>query len=93
MSSWGPTHPQADARQSLIELGLAWALVLACCAHHAGHLLHAAGLHGAAHSPLLAALSDQRLSGALGAFALLGPGRRCAGGLGRGMGWLRAGVG
>ncbi len=55
---------------------MAWLLVGACCVHHAGHLLHAAGQHEVAHAPLLAALADPRVSGALGAFALLGPGRR-----------------
>ncbi|GIM14913.1 hypothetical protein Vretimale_17774, partial [Volvox reticuliferus] len=67
---------QAEARRSLIDLGVAWLLVAACCAHHAGHLLHALGYHEVAHAPLLAALADPRVSGALGAFALLGPGRR-----------------
>ncbi|KAG2492510.1 hypothetical protein HYH03_009175 [Edaphochlamys debaryana] len=67
---------EAEAQRSLWDLGLAWALVAACCLHHAGHLLHAAGQHGAAHAPALAALADPRLGGALGAFALLGPGRR-----------------
>lgn len=55
---------------------MAWLLVGACCVHHAGHLLHALGQHEVAHTPLLAALADPRVSGALGAFALLGPGRR-----------------
>ncbi|GLI71442.1 hypothetical protein VaNZ11_016656, partial [Volvox africanus] len=67
---------QAEARRSLIDLGVAWLLVAACCVHHAGHLLHALGYHEVAHAPLLAALADPRVSGALGAFALLGPGRR-----------------
>ncbi|EFJ44076.1 hypothetical protein VOLCADRAFT_95682 [Volvox carteri f. nagariensis] len=67
---------QAEARRSLMDLGIAWLLVGACCAHHAGHLLHALGYHEVAHAPLLAALADPRVSGALGAFALLGPGRR-----------------
>ncbi|GLC60839.1 hypothetical protein PLESTB_001681900 [Pleodorina starrii] len=67
---------QAEARRSLVDLGVAWLLVAACCAHHAGHLLHALGHHEVAHAPLLAALADPRVSGALGAFALLGPGRR-----------------
>ncbi|KAG2433172.1 hypothetical protein HYH02_012715 [Chlamydomonas schloesseri] len=67
---------QDEARRSLWDLGVAWLLVAACCTHHAGHLLHAAGYHQLAHAPLLTALSDPRVSGALGAFALLGPGRR-----------------
>ncbi|GFR51779.1 hypothetical protein Agub_g14236, partial [Astrephomene gubernaculifera] len=67
---------QADARRSLLDLSAAWLLVAACVAHHSGHLLHAAGHHEVAHLPLLAALADPRVSGALGAFALLGPGRR-----------------
>ncbi|KAG2446299.1 hypothetical protein HXX76_000887 [Chlamydomonas incerta] len=65
-----------EARRSMWDLGVAWLLVAACCTHHAGHLLHAAGAHQLAHAPLLTALSDPRVSGALGAFALLGPGRR-----------------
>eukprot|EP00198_Chlamydomonas_reinhardtii_P013256 XP_001702593.1 copper-translocating P-type ATPase [Chlamydomonas reinhardtii] len=67
---------QDEARRSVWDLGVAWLLVAACCTHHAGHLLHAAGYHQLAHAPLLTALSDPRVSGALGAFALLGPGRR-----------------
>lgn len=70
---------QDEARRSLVDLAIAWLLVGACCAHHAGHLLHALGYHEVAHAPLLVALADPRVSGALGAFALLGPGRRCDG--------------
>ncbi|KXZ53854.1 hypothetical protein GPECTOR_6g772 [Gonium pectorale] len=67
---------KAEAQRSLVDLAIAWALVAACCVHHAGHLLHAMGYHEMAHAPLLAALADPRVSGALGAFALLGPGHR-----------------
>jgi Cu+-exporting ATPase len=41
-----------------------------------GHLLHSVGLHSLAHSPILDALSNPLVSGVLGAFALLGPGRQ-----------------
>lgn len=71
-----PIHRvQAEARASVINLGVAWALVALCCTHHAGHVLHAMGYHEVAHAPLLTLLADPRVSGALGAFALLGPGR------------------
>lgn len=64
-----------EARTSMINLGIAWALVALCCTHHAGHALHALGYHDIAHSPILTLLADPRFSGALGAFALFGPGR------------------
>lgn len=70
-----PHRVQAEARASVINLGVAWALVALCCTHHAGHVLHAMGYHEVAHAPLLTLLADPRVSGALGAFALLGPGR------------------
>jgi copper chaperone CopZ len=56
-----------EARASLVNLGVAWALVLACCTHHAGHLLHSVGLHGLAHSPLLELLSNPLVSAHHGA--------------------------
>ncbi|KAF8061329.1 PAA2 [Scenedesmus sp. PABB004] len=64
-----------EARASLVNLGLAWALVLLCCSHHLGHLLHALGYHQFAHTPFMALMGQPAVSGALGAFALLGPGR------------------
>jgi len=58
-----------------VDLALAWGLVAACCTHHAGHVLHGLGWHGAAHGPVLAALAQPGVSLALGAAALAGPGR------------------
>ena len=68
---------EADARRSLINLGLAWSLVLLCCSHHFGHLLHMMGYHQFAHTPFMNFMSNPAVSGALGAFALFGPGQRC----------------
>jgi Cu2+-exporting ATPase len=64
-----------EARQSLINLGLAWVLVLLCCSHHFGHLLHMLGYHQFAHTQFMTLMGTPAVSGALGAFALLGPGR------------------
>ncbi|KAF6265672.1 heavy metal translocatin [Scenedesmus sp. NREL 46B-D3] len=64
-----------EARQSLLNLGLAWGLVLLCCSHHFGHLLHMLGYHQFAHSQFMTLMGTPAVSGALGAFALLGPGR------------------
>jgi hypothetical protein len=69
---------QAEVSRARVELGLAWFLVAACCTHHAGHMLHAAGLHQYAHGPLMSAMGSAPVTGAIGALALLGPGRRCA---------------
>jgi Cu2+-exporting ATPase len=72
---------KADARKaeelqrSLLNLGVAWGLALLCCTHHVGHWLHALGYHGLAHGSLMTAMGNPWISGALGAFALLGPGR------------------
>lgn len=57
------------------DLAVAWGLALVCCAHHAGHWLHAAGIHSMAHGPIAEALSKPLVAGVLGAAALLGPGR------------------
>lgn len=73
------THPlllQDEMRASNANLAFAWMLVALCSVHHAGHVLHALGLHEAARAPLLVALADPWVSGILGTFALLGPGRR-----------------
>lgn len=70
---------EADARRSLINLGVAWSLVLLCCSHHFGHMLHMMGYHQFAHTPFMNLMSNPAVSGALGAFALFGPGRRCVG--------------
>lgn len=72
---------QADERrsqelqQSLVNLGVAWSLALLCCTHHVGHWLHALGYHSMAHGAIMTAMSNPWVSGVLGAFALLGPGR------------------
>jgi Cu2+-exporting ATPase len=63
------------AAQSMVNLAVAWSLVLLCCTHHFGHLMHSMGYHQFAHGPLMDALGSPAVSGALGAFALLGPGR------------------
>lgn len=65
-----------EARTSLINLGVAWSLVLFCCVHHLGHLLHMAGRHDMAHGALMQLMASPAVSGALGAAALLGPGRQ-----------------
>jgi hypothetical protein len=44
--------------------------------HHAGHVLHSLGYHQFAHGAFMEAMGNPWVSGALGAFALLGPGRR-----------------
>jgi Cu+-exporting ATPase len=64
-----------ELRQSLINLGVAWTLALLCCTHHVGHWLHALGYHSLAHGAMMTAMGNPWISGALGAFALLGPGR------------------
>jgi Cu+-exporting ATPase len=65
----------ADLAAAQRQLTAAWLLAAACVAVHAGHHLHALGLHEAAHSGLAAALSQPALGGAVAAAALLGPGR------------------
>ena len=71
---------QAELRRSLLDLAIAWSLALICCTHHLGHWLHSLGLHSVAHLPLLntahQVFSNPAASAALGAFALLGPGRK-----------------
>ncbi len=64
-----------EARSSLVNLGVAWALVSVCMAHHLGHLLHVMGFHQYAHTDFMMVMGNPWLSGALGALALLGPGR------------------
>lgn len=70
----------AEAQQSMVNLAVAWGLVVLCCSHHFGHLLHAMGYHQYAHGQLMSLMGSPAVSGAIGAFALLGPGRRCAAG-------------
>jgi P-type Cu+ transporter len=67
-------------RRSLVNIRMravafAWSLALVCYVHHLGHFLHALGLHEHAHTGFMAALGSPIVSGALGAAALLGPGR------------------
>ncbi|GBF96439.1 copper-transporting ATPase chloroplastic [Raphidocelis subcapitata] len=65
-----------EARRANLNLAAAWGLVLVCCSHHAGHVLHSLGYHQFAHGAFMEAMGNPLVSGALGAFALLGPGRR-----------------
>lgn len=71
---------QAELQKSIIDLGIAWSLALVCCTHHLGHWLHSLGLHQVAHLPILNTMhqtfSNPAASAALGAVALLGPGRK-----------------
>lgn len=62
-------------QRSLIDLGVAWGLALMCCTHHMGHWLHSLGYHSMAHGALMSTLGHPWISGLLGAFALVGPGR------------------
>ena len=64
-----------ELRRASLDLAVAWGLALVCCAHHAGHWLHAAGIHSMAHGPVAEALSKPLVAGLLGAAALAGPGR------------------
>ena len=65
----------AELQQSLLDLGVAWTLALLCCSHHVGHWFHALGMHGIAHGSYMHFMSNPWVSGALGGFALIGPGR------------------
>jgi Cu2+-exporting ATPase len=65
----------ADLAAAQRQLTSAWLLAAACVAVHAGHHLHALGLHEYAHSALATALSAPALGGAVAAAAMLGPGR------------------
>ncbi|KAL0017965.1 hypothetical protein WJX77_000120 [Trebouxia sp. C0004] len=71
---------QAELQKSILDLGIAWSLALICCTHHLGHWLHGLGLHQVAHLPVLNTMhqtfSNPAASAALGAVALLGPGRK-----------------
>ena len=46
------SRKEAELRRSLLDLGLAWGLVLLCCTHHFGHLAHVLGWHSIAHTPI-----------------------------------------
>jgi Cu2+-exporting ATPase len=43
----------AEARASLVNLAVAGSLVVLCCTHHVGHLLHALGYHQFAHGAFM----------------------------------------
>lgn len=64
-----------ELQHSLINLGVAWSLALLCCTHHVGHWMHALGYHSLAHGAVMNLMSNPWVSGLLGGFALLGPGR------------------
>ena len=64
-----------ELQHSLVNLGVAWSLALLCCTHHVGHWMHALGYHSLAHGALMNMMSNPWVSGVLGGFALLGPGR------------------
>ena len=64
-----------EDQNSIVNLAVAWGLIAACCAHHAGHLQHSMGYHQYAHGSLMSAFGDPSIGGVLGAFALLFPGR------------------
>jgi P-type Cu+ transporter len=58
------------------SLQFAWALAVTCYAHHLGHFLHALGLHEYAHTGFMSWLGTPLVGGAIGAAAILGPGRK-----------------
>jgi len=66
---------QEEEQRSLWDLAVAWGLVAVCCAHHAGHALHSAGMHSLAHGPAMQLLGEPRVNLAVAMAALLGPGR------------------
>ena len=66
----------AELARSTVDLGVAWALALLCCTHHAGHAAHALGWHALAHGPFMDFMSSPATAAALGIFALAGPGRK-----------------
>lgn len=73
-SSMGHDHgTMASAQKDLV---VAWSLTAALGLHHAGHLLHSLGFHELAGSSVLQFLGSPWASGAIGAAALLGPGRK-----------------
>ncbi len=79
---------ERQLQESMRTLGFAWVLAFVCYGHHLGHFLHGLGLHEYAHTGFMAVLGDPSVSAALGAAALLGPGRQLlvdgAGSLARG---------
>lgn len=58
-----------------LSLQFAWLLAVSSYGHHLGHLLHGLGLHQYAHSEFMSWLGTPAVGGALGAIAILGPGR------------------
>ena len=67
---------EAELARTTVDLAVAATLALLCCAHHAGHALHALGVHSMAHGTLMTAMSRPGVAAALGAATLAGPGRR-----------------
>lgn len=65
-----------ETRKVSRDLAIAWGLTAALGMHHAGHVLHAFGLHGLAESGVFHLLGSPVASGLLGAVTLLGPGRK-----------------
>ncbi len=70
------SHGTCSASWTVWHLSISSTLLHPAPPCPAGHLLHSVGLHSLAHSPVLDALSNPLVSGVLGAFALLGPGRQ-----------------
>ena len=66
---------EEEERNEKRALQFAWALALTCYGHHLGHALHALGLHEYAHTEFMTWLENPVVGGALGAAAILGPGR------------------
>eukprot|EP00889_Picochlorum_renovo_P001359 jgi/Picre1/28389/NNA_003794.t1 len=64
-----------EERKEKLSLQFAWLLAVSCYGHHLGHLLHGLGLHQYAHSEFMSWLGTPAVGGALGAIAILGPGR------------------
>ena len=53
LSDEAETKRAAEARASLVNLVVAGSLVVLCCTHHVGHLLHALGYHQFAHGAFM----------------------------------------
>ncbi len=66
---------EEEERSERRSLQFAWALALTCYGHHLGHALHALGLHEYAHTEFMTWMENPLVGGALGAAAILGPGR------------------
>lgn len=40
---------QEELAKSMVDVAVAWGLVLVCCVHHMGHIFHSLGWHSLAH--------------------------------------------